>query len=113
MKHFPPEKLKIEARRCTASVHNLTLQRADRMGMLFSLELRVLFFDVAMVDRAMRIAPGLKIYEHNGTRIESGFYGKPLRINGICQMRYFGVTKSNIPRAQGAKASAPRWQKKN
>jgi asparagine synthase (glutamine-hydrolysing) len=82
MKHFPPEKLNIEAQRCTANVHNINLQRADRMGMLFSLELRVPFFDVAMVDLAMKIAPGLKIYEHNGTRIEKWILRKAFENTG-------------------------------
>ena len=41
MKHFPFEKLNSEARRCIGNLHNINLQRADRMGMYFSLELRV------------------------------------------------------------------------
>jgi asparagine synthase (glutamine-hydrolysing) len=82
MKRFAPEKLNIEARRCTASVHNINLQRADRMGMLFSLELRVPFFDVAMVDLAMKIAPGLKIREHNGARIEKWILRKAFENTG-------------------------------
>ena len=40
------------------------------MGMLFSLELRVPFLDVAMVDLAMKIPPELKIFEHDGEKIE-------------------------------------------
>jgi asparagine synthase (glutamine-hydrolysing) len=70
MKHFPLEELNMETRRCTTTVHNINLQRADRMGMLFSLELRVPFFDVAMVDLAMKISPRLKIREHEGAKIE-------------------------------------------
>jgi asparagine synthase (glutamine-hydrolysing) len=82
MKHFPPEKLNAEARRCIASVHNINLQRADRMGMLFSLELRVPFFDVAMVDLAMKIAPELKIRMHNGARIEKWILRKAFENTG-------------------------------
>jgi asparagine synthase (glutamine-hydrolysing) len=82
MKHFSPEKLNIEARRCTAGVHNINLQRADRMGMLFSLELRVPFFDTAMVDLAMKIAPGLKIREHSGARIEKWILRKAFENTG-------------------------------
>ncbi len=63
MKHYPQEKLNWEARRCIGSLHNINLQRADRMGMYFSLELRVPFLDVAMVDLAMKIPPELKIRE--------------------------------------------------
>ncbi|MCF8083447.1 MAG: asparagine synthase B [Deltaproteobacteria bacterium] len=70
MKHFPFDKLNMEARRCIGNVHNINLQRADRMGMLFSLELRVPFFDVDMVDLSMKIPPELKIREHNGAKIE-------------------------------------------
>ncbi len=70
MKHFPFDKLNLEARRCIGNLHNINLQRADRMGMLFSLELRVPFLDVAMVDLAMKIPPELKIREHAGAKIE-------------------------------------------
>lgn len=70
MKHFPSDKINGEAKRCIENLHNINLQRADRMGMLFSLELRVPFLDVDMVDLAMRIAPELKIHEHKGAKIE-------------------------------------------
>jgi len=70
MKHFPFDKLNLEARRCIGNLHNINLQRADRMGMLFSLELRVPFLDEAMVDLSMKIPPELKIREHRGAKIE-------------------------------------------
>jgi asparagine synthase (glutamine-hydrolysing) len=70
MKHFPVDKLNLEARRCIGNLHNINLQRADRMGMYFSLELRVPFLDVEMVDLSMKIPPSLKIREHNGAKIE-------------------------------------------
>lgn len=70
MKHFPFDKLNMEARRCIGNLHNINLQRADRMGMFFSLELRVPFLDVAMIDLSMKIPPELKIREHNGVKIE-------------------------------------------
>jgi len=70
MKHFPFDKLNLEARRCIGNLHNINLQRADRMGMFFSLELRVPYLDVGMVDLAMKIPPELKIREHNGAKIE-------------------------------------------
>ena len=70
MKHFPEDKLNLEARRCIGNLHNINLQRADRMGMLFSLELRVPFLDEAMVDLSMKIPHELKIREHNGAKIE-------------------------------------------
>ena len=61
MKHYPVDKLNVEGKRCIGNLHNINLQRADRMGMLFSLELRVPFLDMAMVDLAMKIPPELKI----------------------------------------------------
>lgn len=70
MKHYPMDKLNLEGRRCIGNLHNINLQRADRMGMLFSLELRVPFLDVEMIDLAMKIPPELKIREHNGAKIE-------------------------------------------
>jgi asparagine synthase (glutamine-hydrolysing) len=70
MKHFPFDKLNLEARRCIGNLHNINLQRADRMGMLFSLELRVPYLDEAMVDLSMKIPPELKIREHHGAKIE-------------------------------------------
>lgn len=70
MKHFPFDKLNMEARRCIGNLHNINLQRADRMGMLFSLELRVPFLDVDMIDLGMKIPPRLKIRNHKGARIE-------------------------------------------
>jgi asparagine synthase (glutamine-hydrolysing) len=70
MKHYPFDKLNMEARRCIGNLHNINLQRADRMGMLFSLELRVPYLDVAMVDLSMKIPPELKIRDHHGAKIE-------------------------------------------
>jgi asparagine synthase (glutamine-hydrolysing) len=70
MKHFPFDKLNMEAKRCIENLHNINLQRADRMGMLFSLELRVPFLDEEMIDLSMKIPPELKIREHNNASIE-------------------------------------------
>ena len=61
MKHYPMDKLNQEAKRCIGNLHNINLQRADRMGMLFSLELRVPFLDIAMIELAMKIPPEFKI----------------------------------------------------
>lgn len=82
MKHFPMEKLNPEARRLIGNVHNINLQRADRMGMFFSLELRVPFFDVNMVDLSMKIPPELKIREHNGAKIEKWILRKAFEHTG-------------------------------
>ncbi|MBT4512602.1 MAG: asparagine synthase B [Chloroflexi bacterium] len=82
MKNFPRGKINWEARRLIGNVHNINLQRADRMGMYFSLELRVPFFDVAMIDLAMRIPPELKIREHNGALIEKWILRKAFEDTG-------------------------------
>jgi asparagine synthase (glutamine-hydrolysing) len=70
MKNFPEDKVNLEARRCITNLHNINLQRADRMGMDFSLELRVPFLDVQMIQLGMQIPPELKIREHKGAKIE-------------------------------------------
>ena len=70
MKNYPSDKLNMEGRRCIGNLHNINLQRADRMGMNFSLELRVPFLDEEMIDLGMKIPPELKIREHNGAKIE-------------------------------------------
>ena len=82
MKHFPVDKLNVEARRCIGNLHNINLQRADRMGMYFSLELRVPFLDVDMVDLSMKIPPELKIREHRGAKIEKWILRKAFEDTG-------------------------------
>ncbi len=82
MKNFPFDKLNAEARRLIQNVHNINLQRADRMGMAFSLELRVPFFDVDMVELGMKIPPELKIREHNGAKIEKWILRKAFEGTG-------------------------------
>ncbi|MGA6924890.1 MAG: asparagine synthase B [Desulfosarcina sp.] len=82
MKHFSKEKVSREARRCIGNLHNINLQRADRMGMLFSLELRVPFLDVAMIDLAMKIPPTLKIRERRGAKIEKWILRKAFEGTG-------------------------------
>jgi asparagine synthase (glutamine-hydrolysing) len=70
MKNLPQAQVNEESRRNICSLHNINLQRADRIGMFFSLELRVPFLDVAMIELAMKIAPELKIKEQTGAPIE-------------------------------------------
>ncbi|MDY6954245.1 MAG: asparagine synthase B [Thermodesulfobacteriota bacterium] len=82
MKHFPFDKLNTEARRCIGNLHNINLQRADRMGMLFSLELRVPYLDVNMIDLSMKIPPELKIREHKGAKIEKWILRKAFEGTG-------------------------------
>lgn len=83
MKNYPESKLNTEARRCIANLHNINLQRADRMGMLFSLELRVPFLDTEMIDLSMKIPPKLKIREYNGTKIEKWILRKAFEKTGL------------------------------
>jgi asparagine synthase (glutamine-hydrolysing) len=84
MKHFPMDLLNQEAKRCIGNLHNINLQRADRMGMFFSLELRVPFLDVAMIDLAMKIPPELKIRESEkvGAKIEKWILRKAFEDEG-------------------------------
>jgi asparagine synthase (glutamine-hydrolysing) len=84
MKHYPMEVLNKEARRCIGNLHNINLQRADRMGMLFSLELRVPFLDVEMVDLSMKIPPEIKIRESEyvGDKIEKWILRKAFEDTG-------------------------------
>jgi len=84
MKHYPMDRLNEEARRCIGNLHNINLQRADRMGMYFSLELRVPFLDVALVDLAMKIPAELKIRESEkvGDRIEKWILRKAFEDTG-------------------------------
>jgi asparagine synthase (glutamine-hydrolysing) len=82
MKNFPSDKLNLEGRRCIKNLHNINLQRADRMGMDFSLELRVPFLDVDMIDIGMKIPPELKIREHNGAKIEKWILRKAFEDTG-------------------------------
>jgi asparagine synthase (glutamine-hydrolysing) len=75
MKHFPLNQLNEEGRRCTQNLHNINLQRADRMGMYFNLELRVPFLDKDMIDLAMRIPPELKVRQQDdGSKIEKWIF---------------------------------------
>ncbi|MBW1777547.1 MAG: asparagine synthase B [Deltaproteobacteria bacterium] len=83
MKHLEPDNINREVRRLIQSVHNINLQRADRMGMLFSLELRVPFFDAALIDLGMKIAPDLKIRRENGKQVEKWILRKAFSGTGL------------------------------
>ncbi|MFO7607321.1 MAG: asparagine synthase-related protein, partial [Desulfurivibrionaceae bacterium] len=83
MKHFPLDKLNEEGRRCTNTLHNINLQRADRMGMYFNLELRVPFLDTEMIALGMKIAPELKVHEVNGEKIEKWIFRKAFEGTGL------------------------------
>ncbi len=83
MKRFPMQDINTESRRLIQGVHNINLQRADRMGMLFSLELRVPFFDTDLIDLGMRIAPELKIVEDGDAKVEKWILRKAFEGTGL------------------------------
>ncbi len=84
MKHFPLAELNEEGRRCTETLHNINLQRADRMGMYFNLELRVPFLDVDMIALAMQIPAEEKIkLQEDGTRIEKWIFRRAFAGTGL------------------------------
>ena len=82
MKRFDGEQVNTEARRLITGVHNINLQRADRMGMLFSLELRVPFFDTDLIELGMKVSPRLKIREQEGQKIEKWILRKAFAETG-------------------------------
>ena len=100
MKHFPFDKLNLEARRCIGNLHNINLQRADRIGMYFSLELRVPFLDVAMIDLAMKIDPTLKIRKFQEKRIEKWILRKAFEGTGYLPDEI--LWRSKVQYTQGA-----------
>lgn len=83
MKNLPMAQQNEEARRCLGNLHNINLQRADRMGMKFSLELRVPFLDTEMIDLGMRIRPELKVREHDNQRIEKWILRHAFQQSGL------------------------------
>jgi asparagine synthase (glutamine-hydrolysing) len=83
-----------ELRRSVQSLHNINLQRVDRMTMAHSIEGRVPFLDVEMIELAQTIPPRLKLLR-NGVRkpSRSGCCEKPARI--CCRPTSSGVTRSS------------------
>jgi asparagine synthase (glutamine-hydrolysing) len=60
-----------ELRRLVTGLHGLNLQRVDRLTMAHSLEARVPFLDIAMVQLAQVIPPRFKLYDDgSGRRVE-------------------------------------------
>ena len=58
--------LQDELRRSVGVMHDVNLQRVDRMTMAHSVEGRVPFLDLSMIDLASRIPPELKLYPAPG-----------------------------------------------
>lgn len=63
-----PALLRLELRRSIRSLHNINLQRVDRMTMAHSIEGRVPFLDIKMVEFAQTIPPRLKLYMNGSSR---------------------------------------------
>jgi len=60
-----------ELRRSVSALHNINLQRVDRMTMAHGIEGRVPFLDLEVIELAQKIAPNLKLYTTaSGRRIE-------------------------------------------
>lgn len=57
----PPDLLHAELRRSLGEMHHINLQRVDRMTMAHSLEGRVPFLDLDVIDTALRVPPELKL----------------------------------------------------
>ncbi len=63
-----PALLQRELRRSIRSLHNINLQRVDRMTMAHSIEGRVPFLDVEMIELAQTIPPEFKLKKDRGPR---------------------------------------------
>jgi len=62
------EDLQRELRRSIGALHNINLQRVDRLTMAHSIEARVPFLDVAMIALAQRIPAEWKLWRRSGAR---------------------------------------------
>ena len=56
-----PDILRVELRRSVSSLHNINLQRVDRMTMAQSIEGRVPFLDLKMIEMGMLVPPEYKL----------------------------------------------------
>lgn len=66
-----PAALHAELRRSVTALHNVNLQRVDRLTMAHSIEGRVPFLDLELIDLAQRIPVDLKLRPgRNGRRVE-------------------------------------------
>jgi len=65
-----PDALHAELHRSVASLHNVNLQRVDRLTMAHSIEGRVPFLDIDVIHLAQRIPAHLKLRRQGGRRVE-------------------------------------------
>lgn len=64
-----PETLRNELRRSVRALHNINLQRVDRMTMAHSIEGRVPFLDLEVIELAQTIPSHLKLYRDTAGRV--------------------------------------------
>ena len=64
-----PKQLQQELRRSICSLHNINLQRVDRLTMAHSIEGRVPFLDLDLVRLAQAIPPELKLFKTGNNRL--------------------------------------------
>jgi asparagine synthase (glutamine-hydrolysing) len=60
--------LHTELRRSVTRLHNINLQRVDRMTMRHAIEARVPFLDTQVIETAQTVPPELKLYAEDGGR---------------------------------------------
>ena len=66
-----PNELHSELRRSVTALHNINLQRVDRLTMCHGIEGRVPFLDTTVIELAQTIPPELKLFDDgSGRRIE-------------------------------------------
>lgn len=80
------------------TLHHVNLQRADRMSMAHSLELRVPFLDLDVVENALKIPAGLKI--HKEDRMEKWLLRKSF--DGIIPSEVLWRKKAEFSEGSGA-----------
>lgn len=68
-RYIDPAALHAELRRSVCGLHNINLQRLDRLTMAHGVEGRVPFLDLELVSLAQRIAPQLKLRAGNRGRV--------------------------------------------
>ncbi|MCB2181904.1 MAG: asparagine synthase B [Desulfobulbaceae bacterium] len=84
MKRFPLAQINEEGRRCIENLHNINLQRIDRMAMYFNLQLRLPFLDKEMIALAMKIPADLKIKEQDdGLKIDKWIFRQAFAQSGL------------------------------
>lgn len=63
-----PAELHRELRRSVTGLHNVNLQRVDRMTMAHGIEGRVPFLDTTLIELALGVPVSLKLYDRGGRR---------------------------------------------